>query len=36
VQEAAYQAARQTLTDDEISAVVWVAISINALNRSRS
>ncbi|MGW2564116.1 carboxymuconolactone decarboxylase family protein [Streptomyces sp. NPDC001514] len=33
VQERAYEAARQVLTDDEISAVVWVAIAINAFNR---
>ncbi|MFJ3220803.1 carboxymuconolactone decarboxylase family protein [Kitasatospora sp. NPDC086801] len=32
-QEAAYAAARQTLTDDQISAVIWVAIAINAFNR---
>ncbi|MEU6014813.1 carboxymuconolactone decarboxylase family protein [Streptomyces sp. NPDC047515] len=32
-QENAYDAARQTLTDDEISAVIWVAITINAFNR---
>jgi AhpD family alkylhydroperoxidase len=33
LQQEAYGAARQVLTDDEISAVVWVAISINAFNR---
>ncbi len=32
-QDAAYAAAREALTDDEISAVIWVAISINAFNR---
>jgi AhpD family alkylhydroperoxidase len=32
-QEESYRVARQTLTDDEISAVVWVAITINAFNR---
>ncbi|MFI5749406.1 carboxymuconolactone decarboxylase family protein [Streptomyces sp. NPDC051644] len=32
-QESAYDAARQALTDDEISAVIWVAITINAFNR---
>ncbi|MES4903192.1 MULTISPECIES: carboxymuconolactone decarboxylase family protein [unclassified Streptomyces] len=32
-QEAAYGEARQVLTDDEISAVIWVAIAINAFNR---
>jgi AhpD family alkylhydroperoxidase len=33
VQEAAYAAAREVLTEDQISAVVWVAITINAFNR---
>ncbi|MFC5198163.1 carboxymuconolactone decarboxylase family protein [Streptomyces kaempferi] len=33
VQESAYDAARQALTDDEISAAIWVAITINAFNR---
>ena len=33
VQESAYEAARQALTDDEISAAIWVAITINAFNR---
>ncbi|NEA57430.1 carboxymuconolactone decarboxylase family protein [Streptomyces sp. SID13666] len=33
VQESAYDSARQILTDDEISAVIWVAITINAFNR---
>ncbi|MET7887751.1 carboxymuconolactone decarboxylase family protein [Streptomyces avermitilis] len=32
-QEHAYDAARQALTDDEISAVIWVAVTINAFNR---
>ncbi|MDX3233028.1 carboxymuconolactone decarboxylase family protein [Streptomyces sp. ME19-01-6] len=32
-QEAAYGVARQVLTDDEISAVIWVAITMNAFNR---
>jgi AhpD family alkylhydroperoxidase len=32
-QEEAYDVARQALTDDEISAVIWVAITINAFNR---
>ncbi|MFK0211795.1 MULTISPECIES: carboxymuconolactone decarboxylase family protein [unclassified Streptomyces] len=32
-QERAYAVARGSLTDDEISAVVWVAITINAFNR---
>ncbi|MEU9130602.1 carboxymuconolactone decarboxylase family protein [Kitasatospora sp. NPDC048540] len=32
-QEAAYGAARQVFTADEISAVIWVAIAINAFNR---
>ncbi|MFJ4870094.1 carboxymuconolactone decarboxylase family protein [Streptomyces sp. NPDC088757] len=32
-QEHAYDEARRTLTDDEISAVIWVAITINAFNR---
>ncbi|MFI7320347.1 carboxymuconolactone decarboxylase family protein [Streptomyces venezuelae] len=32
-QERAYDTARQQLTDDEISAVIWVAITINAFNR---
>ncbi|MDT0444293.1 carboxymuconolactone decarboxylase family protein [Streptomyces johnsoniae] len=33
VQEAAYATARQALTDDEISAAIWVAVTINAFNR---
>lgn len=32
-QSAAYALARPVLTDDQISAVVWVAITINAFNR---
>ncbi|WP_236569915.1 carboxymuconolactone decarboxylase family protein [Streptomyces mexicanus] len=32
-QQDAYDDARRVLTDDEISAVVWVAITINAFNR---
>lgn len=32
-QEAAYGAAREVFGDDEISAVIWVAITINAFNR---
>jgi AhpD family alkylhydroperoxidase len=32
-QEAAWAAARDTLTDEQISAVIWVAIAINAFNR---
>ncbi|MEU2740762.1 carboxymuconolactone decarboxylase family protein [Streptomyces sp. NPDC007095] len=32
-QEAAWAAARDTLTDDQVSAVIWVAITINAFNR---
>lgn len=33
VQERAYDTARGSLSDDEISAVIWVAITINAFNR---
>ncbi|GGV72902.1 alkyl hydroperoxide reductase AhpD [Streptomyces longisporoflavus] len=33
LQDSAYAAARPVLTDDEISAVIWVAIAINAFNR---
>ncbi|MGY5036671.1 carboxymuconolactone decarboxylase family protein [Streptomyces sp. 900116325] len=33
VQESACEAARRALTDDEISAAIWVAITINAFNR---
>lgn len=32
-QERAYETARGALNDDEISAVIWVAITINAFNR---
>lgn len=32
-QDSAYGLARSVLSDDEISAVVWVAITINAFNR---
>ncbi|MFJ8165892.1 carboxymuconolactone decarboxylase family protein [Streptomyces sp. NPDC096136] len=32
-QERAYAQAREVLDDDEISAVIWVAITINAFNR---
>ncbi|MEU5139682.1 carboxymuconolactone decarboxylase family protein [Streptomyces sp. NPDC021139] len=32
-QSAAYAAARGVLSDDQISAVIWVAITINAFNR---
>ncbi|MFD6490609.1 carboxymuconolactone decarboxylase family protein [Streptomyces sp. NPDC059944] len=32
-QDTAYAAARRVLSDDEISAVIWVAITINAFNR---
>ncbi|MEU0598189.1 carboxymuconolactone decarboxylase family protein [Streptomyces sp. NPDC006393] len=32
-QAAAYAEARAVLSDDEISAVIWVAITINAFNR---
>ncbi|MEU3252343.1 carboxymuconolactone decarboxylase family protein [Streptomyces sp. NPDC006997] len=32
-QTAAYADARAALTDDEISAVIWVAITMNAFNR---
>ncbi|MET7974237.1 MULTISPECIES: carboxymuconolactone decarboxylase family protein [Streptomyces] len=32
-QEAAWAGARDVLTDDQISAVIWVAITINAFNR---
>ena len=35
-QEDAYDMARQLLTDDEISAVIWVGIAINAFNRKRN
>jgi AhpD family alkylhydroperoxidase len=32
-QESAWAAARDALTDDQFSAVIWVAITINAFNR---
>ncbi|MFD7963311.1 carboxymuconolactone decarboxylase family protein [Streptomyces zaomyceticus] len=32
-QDRAYELAREVLNDDEISAVIWVAITINAFNR---
>ncbi|SDD75581.1 carboxymuconolactone decarboxylase family protein [Glycomyces harbinensis] len=32
-QDAAYEAAREALTEDQIAAVVWAAIAINAFNR---
>ncbi|MFJ8112280.1 carboxymuconolactone decarboxylase family protein [Streptomyces sp. NPDC096132] len=32
-QEAAYADARQVLTEDQISALIWVAVTINAFNR---
>lgn len=32
-QESAYEVARQVLTEDQISAAVWVAITIGAFNR---
>ncbi|MFJ1969960.1 carboxymuconolactone decarboxylase family protein [Streptomyces sp. NPDC087903] len=32
-QDTAYDAARQVLSDDEISAAIWVAVTINAFNR---
>ncbi|WP_327179634.1 carboxymuconolactone decarboxylase family protein [Streptomyces sp. NBC_01335] len=33
LQEASYALARETLSDDEIAAVIWVAVTINAFNR---
>ncbi|MFF4760268.1 carboxymuconolactone decarboxylase family protein [Streptomyces sp. NPDC001292] len=33
LQETAYDTAREVLTDDQISAVIWVAVTINAFNR---
>ncbi|MFC9945721.1 carboxymuconolactone decarboxylase family protein [Streptomyces pratensis] len=33
LQEAAYATARLVLSDDETSAVIWVALTINAFNR---
>ncbi|MFE5586520.1 carboxymuconolactone decarboxylase family protein [Kitasatospora sp. NPDC056531] len=32
-QASAYEAARQVLSEDQISAAIWVAIAINAFNR---
>lgn len=32
-QSAAYELARSALSDDEVSAVIWVAITMNAFNR---
>ncbi|MEW2286162.1 carboxymuconolactone decarboxylase family protein [Streptomyces sp. NPDC047841] len=32
-QDTAYAAARDVLTEDQISAVIWVAVTINAFNR---
>ncbi|MET8808000.1 carboxymuconolactone decarboxylase family protein [Streptomyces sp. NPDC004546] len=32
-QDAAYAAARDVLTDDQMAAVIWVAVTINAFNR---
>lgn len=32
-QESAYEGARRILTEDQISAVIWVAVTINAFNR---
>lgn len=32
-QESAYATARDVLTDDQISAAIWVAVTINAFNR---
>ncbi|MGV4980822.1 carboxymuconolactone decarboxylase family protein [Streptomyces sp. NRAIS4] len=32
-QDVAYAAARDVLTDDQIAAVIWVAVTINAFNR---
>ncbi|MFI1288014.1 carboxymuconolactone decarboxylase family protein [Streptomyces sp. NPDC020792] len=33
LQEAAYDKAREVLTDDQMSAVIWAAVTINAFNR---
>jgi len=33
LQATAYAGAREVLTDDQISAVIWVAVTINAFNR---
>ncbi|MEU4098093.1 carboxymuconolactone decarboxylase family protein [Streptomyces sp. NPDC026673] len=32
-QEQAYEAAREVFSDDELSALIWVAITINSFNR---
>ncbi|MEU1086322.1 carboxymuconolactone decarboxylase family protein [Streptomyces sp. NPDC005576] len=32
-QEGSYALARETLSDDQIAAVIWVAVAINAFNR---
>ncbi|UUU35648.1 carboxymuconolactone decarboxylase family protein [Streptomyces sp. CA-210063] len=32
-QQSAYEAAGQVLTDDQVSAAIWVAVTINAFNR---
>ncbi|MCH5677446.1 carboxymuconolactone decarboxylase family protein [Streptomyces gilvus] len=32
-QESAYEGARRIFTEDQISAVIWVAVTINAFNR---
>lgn len=32
-QEAAYADALEVLTEDQISAVIWVAVTMNAFNR---
>ncbi|MET9912664.1 carboxymuconolactone decarboxylase family protein [Streptomyces sp. NPDC006476] len=32
-QDSAYEGARQILSEDQISAVIWVAVTINAFNR---
>ncbi|MET8904334.1 carboxymuconolactone decarboxylase family protein [Streptomyces sp. NPDC004538] len=33
IQASAYEAAREVLSDDQISAAIWVAVTINAFNR---
>lgn len=33
LQEGSYALARETLSDDQIAAVIWVAVAINAFNR---
>ncbi|MFE0517025.1 carboxymuconolactone decarboxylase family protein, partial [Streptomyces sp. NPDC058964] len=32
-QQSAYADAREVLTGDQVSAVIWVAVTINAFNR---